>query len=181
MPRGYVKVFQYGSNMNPGRLNSVERLDGKAKTVGVARLDGWGVRFDLYSESNGCGVTDIIVAPDEFVLGVLYEVPTPYVVARSGGRSRMDRIEGAKSDGSGNYEKQCLNVIIGDDTVKAITYIGTSLGRKRFAAKSTQRKQVSHEYFQNLEQGAKFFGLPELYTSYLKEKAGIPQAVSQGE
>jgi hypothetical protein len=36
MPRGYVKLLQYGSNMNPTRLNALERLDGRAKSIGVA-------------------------------------------------------------------------------------------------------------------------------------------------
>ena len=30
-------VFQYGSNMSVARLNSNDRLDGDAKTIGVAR------------------------------------------------------------------------------------------------------------------------------------------------
>lgn len=106
MPRGYVKLFQYGSNMNPTRLNAPQRLDGRARGIGVARVDGWGIRFDLYSVTNRCAVTDIIPAKDEYVLGVLYDVPIPFVVARRGKPSRMDKVEGAKADGSGNYKRQ---------------------------------------------------------------------------
>src|ERR1700686_518737 len=96
MPKGYVRVFQYGSNMNPARLNSPERLNNKAKKPRVARLDGRGIRFDIYSECNGCGVTDIRESASEYVLGVLYDVPVRLVVPVAGGRSRMDEIEGAK-------------------------------------------------------------------------------------
>jgi hypothetical protein len=52
MPDQYVKLFQYGSNMDPDRLNARERLDGAAIAFGVARLEGWGIRFDLYSTVN---------------------------------------------------------------------------------------------------------------------------------
>ena len=68
MPRGYLKVFQYGSNMNAERLNCPERLNGKARVVGVARLEGYGIRFDLYSQTNKCGVTHIVRAANEHVL-----------------------------------------------------------------------------------------------------------------
>jgi hypothetical protein len=89
-------LFQYGSNMDPNRLNSADRLDGDAEVVGVARLKGWGIRFDLYSGGeNHCGVTDIIPRVREHVEGVLYKVPYRSVVAPRGQRSRMDVVEGA--------------------------------------------------------------------------------------
>jgi len=172
MPRGYVKLFQYGSNMNPTRLNAPQRLDGRAKSIGVARLDGWGIRFDLYSVTNGCAVTDIIPARDEYTLGVLYDVPTPFVIARRGERSRMDKIEGANADGSGNYERQLIRVTFKSKSVVAITYVGTPMGRKKFDSKSIGERQVTQGYFANLEVGAKRFRLPQKYESYLREKAG---------
>lgn len=67
--------------MDPDRLNSAERLDGAAEVVGVARLNGWGIRFDLYSESNRCGVTDIIPSTREYVEGILFQVPYSLVVS----------------------------------------------------------------------------------------------------
>jgi len=51
MKRRSVRLFQYGSNMDPDRLNSGKRLNEAAEPVGVARLDRWGIRFDLYSET----------------------------------------------------------------------------------------------------------------------------------
>jgi hypothetical protein len=62
-------LFQYGSNMEPERLNSSDRLAGAAQVVGVARLDHWGIRFDFFSANNECGVTDIVSAAREHVLG----------------------------------------------------------------------------------------------------------------
>jgi hypothetical protein len=80
--------------MNPDRLNARERLNGAAVERGVARLNGWGIRFDLYSITNGCGATDIIQSAPEYVLGILYDVPTRLVIAENQQRSRMDEIEG---------------------------------------------------------------------------------------
>jgi hypothetical protein len=172
MPTGFVKVFQYGSNMNPLRLNAPQRLNGKARSVGVARLEGWGVRFDLYSETNKCGVTDIVEAPGEFVLGVLYEVPISLVSPRAGARSRMDKIEGTNFEGTGNYRRQRVRVIVGARPVYAVTYVGTTFGRRRFVSKPIAKKQVSQEYFGNIEAGAKAFRLSKGYRAYLREKAG---------
>lgn len=166
--------------MNRTRLNSRERLNGMAQSIGVARLDGWGIRFDLYSERNRCAVTDIVLAPDEFVCGVLYEVPIPCVFAPKHSRSRMDRIEGVRPDGTGNYKKQRVRVIVGNDTVEALTYVGTASGRMRFASEATEHKQVSHEYFRNLELGANMFRMAEAYKIYLRQRAGMLRGNVQG-
>jgi hypothetical protein len=61
--------------MNPDRMNRSDRLNKKAHVVGVARLNGWGIRFDLYSKENECGVTDVVLAANEHVHGVVYDVP----------------------------------------------------------------------------------------------------------
>src|SRR6266852_6164904 len=87
MTRRRILLFQYGSNMDPDRLNSAERLGDHAQVVGMAKLRGWGVRFDLYSNQNGCGVTDMIPCAREHVEGVLYSVPYRLVVAPIGQRS----------------------------------------------------------------------------------------------
>jgi AIG2 family protein len=173
MPKGYVRVFQYGSNMNQDRLNSPERLNKKAKKPRVARLDGWGIRFDLYSKLNGCGVTDIGKAASEYVLGVLYDVPVCLVVPVAGGRSRMDKFEGAVPDGTGNYER--IRVTVQEKNghkISAITYAGTDTGRGRFNRKRAEERQVSQDYFGHLKIGAELFRFPPDYMEYLKEKAG---------
>ncbi len=176
MPKGYVRVFQYGSNMNPARLNSRDRLDNKAKKPRVARLDGWGIRFDLYSECNECGVTDITdkgKAASEYVLGILYDVPANLVVPVAGGRSRMDEIEGAKPDGTGNYGRIPVTVQVRNGRrIRAITYAGTGPGRERFKRRFAEERQVSEDYFKHLETGAKKFNFPTDYTAYLREKVG---------
>src|SRR5258706_14355730 len=103
MTDDYVKVFQYGSNMNPDRLNNAERLRGEAKNPGIAHLDGWGIRFDLFSTGNRCAVTDMVESSQEFVLGILYDMPARLI-------PRIDEIEGVRPDGTGNYQRQTVHV-----------------------------------------------------------------------
>jgi hypothetical protein len=165
-------LFQYGSNMSSRRLNEPSRLNGAAISVGSVVLEGWGVRFDLYSERNGCGVADIVPSQDETVYGVLFEVPRELVIAPDGGRSRMDEIEGARAGASGNYARHLVYVLKGDRNFQAYTYIGTEAGRERFSRMTPEARRVSKEYFEHLLVGAKEFGLPDPYVAYLRRQAG---------
>ncbi|MGA2236229.1 MAG: gamma-glutamylcyclotransferase [Terriglobales bacterium] len=154
----------------------MRRLNNKAKKPRFARLDGWGIRFDIYSKCNRCGVTDITdigKTDSEYVLGVLYDVPVRLVVPVAGRRSRMDEIEGAKPDGTGNYKRIPVTVQVKNGRkIIAITYAGTDTGRAKFKCKGAEERQVSQDYFQHLETGAKRFKFPTDYVAYLKEKAG---------
>jgi hypothetical protein len=172
MPRGYLTVFQYGSNMDTEHLNSSERLNGKARVVGVARLDGRGIRFDLYSIKSRCGVTDIVTAVNEHVLGVLYDIPIRLVIAPKGKRSRMDEIEGARPDETGNYRRVAVSVVVGARKIDAVTYVGTDAGRRRFAQKTAEEQRVSDDYFGHLMRGAQTFEFPQEYRRYLERLAG---------
>jgi hypothetical protein len=158
--------------MTPNRLNARERLNGAAVERGVARLNGWSIRFDLYSITNGCGATDIIQSAPEYVLGILYDVPTRLVIAENQQRSRMDEIERARPDGNGNYQRLTVNVDFHGSNIEAITYAGTRRGRERFAAKTPQEQRVSVKYFGHLETGAAKLNFPDDYRAYLKAKAG---------
>ncbi|OFW31982.1 MAG: hypothetical protein A3J28_16185 [Acidobacteria bacterium RIFCSPLOWO2_12_FULL_60_22] len=170
MLRGYVRLFQYGSNMDPNRLNAPDRLRGQAKREGTARLDGWGIRFDLFSKPNGSAVTDIVKSQSEHVLGVVYQVPARLICAPPHVRSRMDCIEGAKLDGTGNYEKQRMSVLLNNRPCLVYTYIGTEPGRRRFRSRSKEDRRVSTIYFEYLMRGARHF--PNDYRAYLKQRAG---------
>ena len=156
--------------MDPGRLNS--RLAGAARAIGVSRLDHRGIRFDLYSTKNEYGVTDIVSAAREHVLGLLYKVPYRLVVAPRGQRSRMDEIEGARFGPRSNYKRQKILVRRNGKNVDARTYVGTALGRKRFLRQSSEDRQVSEGYFRYLLAGARRFKLPKSYVAYLRRQAG---------
>lgn len=173
MAQTYIMLFQYGSNMDQKRLNSPKRLDGAAEVVGVARLQGWGIRFDLYSESNGCGVTDIVPSARENAEGVLYRVPHELVVAPRGLRSRMDEIEGAGLGATSNYKRQTVLVLRNGKKIKAHTYVGTASGHKRFQEQSAADRRVSKAYFGHVLSGARRFELPAEYIAYLRKRAGL--------
>jgi len=73
--------------MSPDRLNAPKRLNGRATAISAARLDGWGIRFDLYSKTNDSAVTDIIPAPGEHVIGVLFDVPRAHSPSWTGSKA----------------------------------------------------------------------------------------------
>jgi Gamma-glutamyl cyclotransferase, AIG2-like len=171
--KGYVRLFQYGSNMSPSRLNSSCRLRKKARRPKSARLEGWGVRFDLYSTGNECGVANIVEVTGEYVLGIVYQVPARLIYARTGRRSKMDEIEGVQLDGKGNYKRQRIDGITVDgEKVSAVTYVGTSHGKRRFLLRSQQERAVSSAYFSHLLKGAEKFAFSEKYISYLRRQVG---------
>jgi Gamma-glutamyl cyclotransferase, AIG2-like len=172
MAEPYIMLFQYGSNMDPDRLNSSERLDGAAEVVGIARLTGWGIRFDLYSETNRCGVTDIIPSAREYVEGILFQVPYSLVVSAKGQRSRMDEIEGARRGKKGNYKRLKVLVEMGGKKIWALTYVGTVLGRRRYLKVSAEDRRVSDAYFNHLLIGARQFSFSADYVAYLQRQAG---------
>ncbi len=169
----YVMLFQYGSNMDPNRLNGADRLNGSAEAVSVARLRGWGIRFDLYSEGeNHCGVTDIVPTAREHVEGVLYKVPYRKVIAPRGERSAMDIIEGAGLGKRSNYKRRKVFVWTRGKKTEARTYLGTAPGRKRFLERSSEDRRVSREYFGHLLKGARRFKFSKRYIAYLRMQAG---------
>ena len=168
--RGYVALFQYGSNMSRTRLNSPERLHERARRPVGARLDGWGIRFELYSKGNECAVTNIVEASGEYVMGIVYEVPIRLIYAPKGKRSRMDVIEGAQPNGKGNYERNKINVVTArEKKILAATYVGTEAGKIRFLGGD---RRVGRTYFDHLLSGAKEFGFSKKYVSYLRRQAG---------
>ena len=69
-----VLLFQYGSNMSSARLNAADRLNGAAMDGHIACLPCHGIRFDLFSVNNDCGVTYIAPSDSETMWGVLSKV-----------------------------------------------------------------------------------------------------------
>jgi len=172
--KGYVGLFQYGSNMSSARLNSPKRLNKRARRPFRARLDAWGIRFDLYSKCNASGVTDIVQVDGEYVMGVVYKVPVRLVYAPTGKRSKMDEIEGTRTDGTGNYQRKRINVVNGrGETIPVVTYIGTEHGTRRFLRRDELDRRVSRTYFSHLLKGAHKFRFADSYISYLQRQAGI--------
>jgi len=174
MAHRYIALYQYGSNMDPKYL--AKRLKCKVETLGMARLDRWGIRFNLYSKnkSNRCGVTNIVPSRREHALGVLYKLPYRVVIAPRGQRSAMDKIEGAGLMGKGNYKRKKIAVwqFTMRRKVEARTYTGTATGQQRFLRKPPEARRVSQAYFSRLLTGARRFSFPPSYIAYLRQQAG---------
>jgi hypothetical protein len=112
-------VFQYGSNCSIERLNSPDRLNGDAVSLGRADLEGYTLRFDVWSDGNQCAASDIVEEADQIVQGVLYNVPDCLMTRETTppGRRSFDSIEGPR------YERSDVRVRRPDgSTVTAITY-----------------------------------------------------------
>jgi hypothetical protein len=112
-------VFQYGSNCSSARLNSPDRLNGDAVSLGRADLEGYRLLFDVWSDRNACAASDIIEAPGHTVQGVLYEIPDSLMGPHTAPRDRrsFDAIEGTR------YERRIVSVRRPDASIiRAITY-----------------------------------------------------------
>lgn len=82
-----VLIWQYGSNMDEERINSPDRLDGKAKFVGIAIKKGYRLSF-THTNRKGVGTADIAEAdPSDYVIGCLYETTNEML-------KKLDKIEG---------------------------------------------------------------------------------------
>jgi AIG2-like family len=100
---------------------------------------------------------------------VLFEVPEAALAT-------MDKVEGARLNGTGNYERATIEVmtIPDGDRVEALTYIGTPAGRDRFKQRA-ECPAVKSEYFGHLLVGAQFFNFGSDYVRYLHRQAGVPE------
>ena len=75
-----MKVFQYGSNCDEGRLNAPGRLRGAARPIGKAlTVENFELDFDVWSTTNGCAASDLISRGNSRAWGVVYEVPADRV------------------------------------------------------------------------------------------------------
>jgi len=92
-----IKVFQYGSNCLDSRINSQERLCGKAQFIGIAEtVEDYELAFNVLSKRNNCAAADIIEKPGDKVWGVLYNVPENFIKRETvpNGFKSLDAIEG---------------------------------------------------------------------------------------
>ncbi len=100
--------FAYGSNLLTARLQA---RTPSARPVGVATLPGWQLRFHKVG-SDGSGKADMVPAPGEGVLGVLYRL-------RARELWRLDLAEGA------SYQRRCMTVCSAGRWHRCETYVAT--------------------------------------------------------
>lgn len=104
-----VIVFQYGSNCLVSRINSSDRLNKKAKFLGVAKtVENYQLDFNVWSRNNECAAADIIKSGRKTTWGVLYDVPDELMCRETApeGSTSFDEIEGEGI----NYRRHWLPV-----------------------------------------------------------------------
>jgi gamma-glutamylcyclotransferase (GGCT)/AIG2-like uncharacterized protein YtfP len=151
-------VFQYGSNMSVGRLNSADRLAGDAKLIGVAgTVEPHELAFTVRSRTNNCAAADIIPSDaGRGICGVLYDIPD-FLLSRGTAKARrsLDAIEGEDT----NYDRKYVEVVTPDgQKLMALTYVV----RNRKANLKTSLAYVRH-----ILCGLREHGLPEDYFQYV--------------
>ena len=105
------RYFAYGSNMDPKRIGSSQRL-GRLPRARAAWLTGYRLCFNKTARNRpGIGWANVVVAAeDDVVHGVLYDV-------RDEEMGTLDRIENG-------YLQQSIEVHLHDGTtVRALTYV----------------------------------------------------------
>ena len=157
-------VFQYGSNTLESEINSVRRLNGRARFISIAEtVENYVLVFDVFSRSadRNCATSNIVpTAERKKVWGVLYEVPDELIRRQSApqGSVSLDAIEGENK----NHRRQVIRVRKPNgEEVSALTYV-TLRPRKR-----VQRK-TSLKYAQLIIQGLQERRVPQPYIDQVK-------------
>ena len=117
-------VFQYGSNCSDAQMNSLERLRGDARFIGIAQtLEDYRLTFDVWSAGRGCAASNIVPTAGSTVWGVLYDVPD-WLMNRDSARKRQRRsFDSIEGEGS-NYRRTQIDVRKSDAQVlTATTYV----------------------------------------------------------
>lgn len=139
--------FAYGSNMDPEQMDA--RCPG-ARLLGAARLDGWRLTFDRFSERRGGHVADIVPAPCAATWGVLWDVTPAHLDA-------LDRFEGVAI---GAYRRFTVAVRAGGDApLEAVAY---------GVCEPERPGPPSPAYLAHLVRGARAADLPVWYIRFLQ-------------
>ncbi len=146
------KYFAYGSCTNLQSFKDTMRKAGsedKFYFCGVGILNDYRLAFTRYSQKWQGGVLDIIESPDDYVLGVVYDIPEVAV-------SELDKREGAP-----NYYKKIENVKIelGHEQIEVFTY--------SVVEKNMNEIKPAEEYFDTVYKGMKYCFPSEYINKYL--------------
>lgn len=152
MPR----VFQYGSNVNLKRLE--ERV-GPVRDLGRHDLPGYAIAFEVYSLKNNCAAASMVEEPDGMVIGRLFQLSDEQVPI-------LDKKEGVRSDGRGNYRR-----IVLPNSIDIFTYVVTEAARNPVIANT---KPASWTYLEHIATGLRRIGAPEEYIEQVVRE-GRPQ------
>ncbi len=155
-------VFQYGSNTSSKRINSKDRLQGKARPGGIVYTeDDFELEFTVWSHGNQCAAANIVPGSGRKIWGVLYDIPD-YLIRRetSGNRRSLDTIEGE----SQNYQRMTIALRYPNGLIieqEIITYVA----RNRKSGIRT-----SLEYARHIIMGLHEHNVPDDYIEYVKAR-----------
>ncbi len=153
-------VFQYGSNTSSTRLNSVDRLRGDAKDLGLVCTQAtFQLAFDVWSSTNNCAAADIFEGAGRVIWGVLYEVPD-YLIDRAtaGARRSLDAIEGSR------YQRRSIGVQKPNGTQVEGNVITYTVRTPEPALRT------SLDYASHIVAGLREHGAPDEYIAYVKSR-----------
>jgi hypothetical protein len=141
--------------MDVGRLNSEDRLSGKAILKGTAiTVEKYDLVFNVWSKSNNCAAANLQTQGQNSICGILFEIPDEFIYRRKDGIKTLDSIEGEGK----NYQRENINVIYQLKNVTAITYIGKELKSGII---------TSFDYAKHLVNGAIANNFADEYTMYI--------------
>ena len=154
-------VFQYGSNMSVARLNSNDRLDGDAKTIGITRTaESFELMFTVWSKTNNCAAADLVPSKiGRSVYVVVYDIPYFLLsrdTAEKHNRKSLDAIEGEGM----NYVRTPIELVKTDGSrFSAITYVAkdrkpdlkTTLSYVRHILAGLKEHDIPNEYYQYVQ------------------------------
>jgi hypothetical protein len=154
-------VFQYGSNATSSRLLGPRRLRGHGHVLGAAETIGdYDIAFDVWSQTNQCAASDLVVTPNRKAWGILYDIPDEFIRGkRPDGQKTLSQIEGP------SYEETEIEVRPpGGQPVRAVTFLVR--GDKRAVGLFTGAWYVSWIIY-----GLREHGVPEAYLDHVVEIA----------
>lgn len=152
-------VFQFGSNMSTLRLNSMDRLRGDAKLIGLVRTVGqYNLGFTVWSKTNNCAAADLVRARGRHVWGVLYQIPEKLLSRDTAGNRRsLDEIEGTR------YKRRKIRIYKLDDSNKVLTVWTYTVIKKR------RGLLTSREYATHILKGLHEHEAPKYYITHVKK------------
>ena len=145
--------FAYGSNMASSQM--ADRCPG-AVCLGVARLPGYRLAFDAWSNRRGGLVADVLPEPGSEVWGVLWRVTDDHAAA-------LDRYEGVAR---GQYRRENVRIeSVEGEAVDAFAYVICTPG---------DDGPTTDAYRDLLLEGAREHGLPPDWVRAIETVATLP-------
>jgi len=145
--------FAYGSNLDVQQMP--RRCAETVRLVAPGRLRGYGLAFKAYSSSWGGGVADVVVAPQQEVWGLVYDVSLA-------GLERLDVYEGYP-----HLYTRFQGTIETSRSVLTAVWIYTVVHKQGFIP-------PSQAYLGILQRAARCFDFPEAYGVFLDGIATRP-------